>query len=307
MPKISIIMPVFNAEKYLNRAINSVLSQTIKDWELIIVNDGSTDSTFSICEKFTILDKRIKVIHKKNEGVAMARKTGIENAVGEYSIHFDSDDWAEPTMLEELYLKAKTEKADIVIADFFINEKDKQYISKQKPTVLAPNSILVDILQGKLFGALWNKLIRTELYSIYNATFYNNINYREDVLICAQILRNQNIEISYLDKPFYHYFANQNSITHKISRATYQNQIEFLKKINEILTDKQYNQAKDFTSLCIFLDGFINNCFTKEEIASEFKKNEYFALHYTKSLRWKLGYFLIKLGYYKLAHLFIKY
>lgn len=300
-------MPVYNAEKYLHRAINSILSQTMKEWELILINDGSTDSSGSICEAYTVQDKRIKVIHKKNEGVAIARKTGIENASGEYSIHFDSDDWADSTMLEELYDKAKIENSDIVIADYFINTNYKQYISKQKPTKLIPSSVLIDILQGKLFGALWNKLIRTNLYNMYNALFFKEINYREDMLICAQILQHSNISISYLNKAFYHYFINQDSITHKISRKTYQDQISFQKKLENILMDKQYESAKSFLALSIFTEGFINNCLTKQEIENEFKKHELAALYYSKSIRWRLGYLFIKLRFYKLAHILLKY
>lgn len=307
MLKVSIIMPVYNAEKYLHRAINSILSQTMKEWELILINDGSTDSSASICEEYTDLDERVKVIHKENEGVAIARKIGIENATGEYSIHFDSDDWAEPTMLEELYNKAKIENSDMVIADYFINTDYKQYISKQKPTKLISSSILIDILKGKLFGALWNKLIRTNLYNIYNASFFKGINYREDMLICVQLLQHLNIRISYLNKAFYHYFINQNSITHKISRKTYQNQILFQKKLESILTDKQFESAKNFLALSIFTEGFINNCLTKQETANEFKKHEFTAFHYSESFRWRLGYFFIKLHFYRLAHILLKY
>lgn len=307
MLKVSIIMPIYNAEQYLHRAINSILSQTINDWELILIDDGSTDSSSSICEQYAIQDKRIKVIHKMNEGVAMARDAGIKLAQGEYSIHVDSDDWIEPTMLKELYNKAQIDNADIVITDYYINSNHKQYISKQTPTSLDSNSILIEILQGRLFGALWNKLIRTSLYNTYTLQFFSKINYREDVLICAQILQHTNINISYLNKAFYHYFINQDSITHKITRKTYQNQICFQKKLDEILIDKRYQEAKNFSALVIFTEGFINNCLTKQEIAHEFKKNESTAFHYSKGIRWRLGYFLIKIGYYKLAHTLLKY
>lgn len=307
MLKVSIIMPIYNAEKYLHRAINSILSQTMNDWELILIDDGSTDLSYSICEQYATQDRRIKVIHKINEGVAMARKMGIENAIGEYSIHFDSDDWAESTMLEELYNKAKVENVDIVIADYFVNSNKGQILCKQEPTFLQPNNILLDIFDNKLFGALWNKLIRTNLYKKYNAKFFHGINYCEDVLICAQIMKHQEVKITYLGKAFYHYYINQTSITHTITRKVYESRKSYQQKLNEILTDKIYDKSKKISSLNIFVEGFINKCLSKQEINTEFKKNEYTAFHYVKSLRWFIGYFLIKIKCYSIAHKFIQY
>lgn len=307
MSKVSIIMPIYNAEKYLHRAINSVVSQTMKEWELILIDDGSTDSSASICEYYMKQDKRIKAIHKKNEGVAIARKVGIENATGEYSIHFDSDDWAKANMLEELYKKAKEKNADIVIADYFTDIAGKLILCKQKPSSLQPNNIIIDIFNSKLFGALWNKLIRTNLYQKYNVKFFHDINYCEDILICAQIMKHQEVKITYLNKAFYHYYINQNSITHKITRKVYENRKLYQQKLNEILTDKRYDKAKKVSSLNVFVEGFMNKCLSKQEIASEFKKNEYAAFHYTRSPRWLIGYFLIKIKCYAIARKFIQY
>lgn len=300
-------MPIFNAEQYLSKAINSIISQTLKDWELLLIDDGSNDLSPQICDRYSLKDSRIKVIHKNNEGVAMARKTGIELAQGEYSIHVDSDDWIEPTTLEELYRKVQSENADIVISDYFINENNKQILSKQCPKTSNPNFILIEILNNTLFGALWNKLIRTDLYKKYNAKFFQDINYCEDVLICAQLLKHSEIKVVYLNKAFYHYRINYNSITHNIARKDYETRKRFQIKLNEILTDNIYIKSKQISALGIFIEGFINNCLTRKEIHDEFIKNQYAAFHYVKSSRWLLGYLFIKFGWYKLAHLFIKY
>lgn len=196
MEKISIIMPVYNSEQYLDRAIKSIISQTFSEWELLLIDDGSQDNSLKICDKYAIIDSRIKIFHKtQNEGVAMARKTGIDNAKGEYSIHFDSDDWAETTMLEELYNKAKTENADIVITDYYVNTDKSQEIHKQKPTSTIPIQTLQDIFDNKLLGSLWNKLIRTKLYKEYQAKFFKGINHCEDLLILVQLLQINNLHI----------------------------------------------------------------------------------------------------------------
>ena len=119
-PKISVIVPVYKAEDYLHRCVDSILVQTFTDFELILVDDGSPDGSGVLCDKYAQIDKRVKVIHKENGGVASARQCGIDNACSEYTIHADPDDWVEPNMLEELYNKAKESKADMVICDFCI-------------------------------------------------------------------------------------------------------------------------------------------------------------------------------------------
>lgn len=318
--KISVIIPVYNAEKTISNIIETLLSQTFKDFEILLIDDGSTDNTATICDEYAATYKHnnsspspiIRVFHKKNEGVAMARQLGVDNANGEYSIHVDADDWVDPTMLEDMYNKATDENADIVITDYFINKKafnsdKKEILCIQKPSSTNSQQILIDILENKIFGALWNKLLRTKLYQKYNAKFFYDINYCEDILIWAQILKHKNIKICYLNKSYYHYFINPNSITHRFNRKSYETRRAFAIKLNEILTDYKYNQAKQITNLSVFTEGFINNCLTKTEIKEEFKKNAHTAFHETKSLRWKLGYLMIKLRLYTIAHKLIQY
>ena len=117
-PKISVIVPVYKAEHYLARCVDTLLAQTFDDFEVILVDDGSPDNSGAICDEYALKDKRVRVIHQPNAGVSMARQKGLDNARGEYVIHADPDDWVEPDMLKELYAKAKEEDADMVICDF---------------------------------------------------------------------------------------------------------------------------------------------------------------------------------------------
>ena len=103
---VSIIVPIYNAEKKLRRCVESILSQTFSDFELILVNDGSIDNSLKICEKYALNDKRIKIISQENKGIVSARKKGIENSTGEYIIFVDSDDWIDLKMVDKLYNKA---------------------------------------------------------------------------------------------------------------------------------------------------------------------------------------------------------
>ncbi|GMO20122.1 MAG: hypothetical protein Pg6A_06940 [Termitinemataceae bacterium] len=120
IPNVSVIIPVYNAEKYLHYCINSILKQTFENFELLLIDDCSKDKSLEICKKYSQTDKRIKVYHKEiNEGTAQARKTGISNAAAEYVIFVDNDDWIEPEMLEKLYCKAVTKNYDMVFCDFY--------------------------------------------------------------------------------------------------------------------------------------------------------------------------------------------
>ena len=120
--KISIIIPVFNVENYLKRCLDSILAQTFREFQVYIVDDGSTDQTGVICDEYAKKDKRITVIHKQNEGVSIARNTAIEMATGEYFLFFDGDDHVEENCLEELYEAAVHQNADAVLYGYYLEE-----------------------------------------------------------------------------------------------------------------------------------------------------------------------------------------
>ena len=115
---VSIIVPIYKAEKYIRQCLDSILAQTYTKWEAILVNDGSPDNSGKICNEYANKDNRFRVIHQQNGGVSVARQTGLDNVTGNYIIHCDPDDWIDPNMLEDLISKAKEENADMVICDF---------------------------------------------------------------------------------------------------------------------------------------------------------------------------------------------
>ena len=127
--KVSIIMPVYKVEAYVGRAIESIQAQTLKEFEFLIVDDGSPDKSGAICDEYASKDPRIQVIHKENGGAPSARNTAIDVAKGKYMYFMDSDDWAEPTMLEDMYRLAERDNAQLVVAGFFIDTyySDKEY------------------------------------------------------------------------------------------------------------------------------------------------------------------------------------
>jgi len=237
-PIISIIVPIYNQEKVMRKCLDSILKQTFLDWECILVDDGSTDHSGEICDEYARLDNRIKVIHKKNGGVAMARQTGVDHSIGEYTIHADPDDYVEPTMLEDMYAALKEQHADILVCDFIVDYiNGGQAYVKQDPGSNDISVLIEKILTGKLHGSLWNKLAHRSIYYQLGARFYEGLNYCEDVLIWCQ-LENSKMNVGYLPKSYYHYTENIGSITHKVDQKLYSLRKKFVNKLDVVISNK---------------------------------------------------------------------
>ena len=131
MPEISIIVPVYNVEKYLPRCVDSILNQTFTNFELILVNDGSTDRSGIICDQYKKRDNRIKVIHKTNEGVSKARNIGISEAKGRYIEFIDSDDWIERSLLEDTLKQIRIDNSDIIFFGLLYEDEDDNLIKEK--------------------------------------------------------------------------------------------------------------------------------------------------------------------------------
>lgn len=218
-PAISIIIPVYKAEKYLRRCLDSYLSQTFQDWQVVLVDDGSPDRSGIICDEYAKNDSRFLVIHQSNGGVSVARQTGIDNAIGDYTIHTDPDDWVEPSMLQDLYQKALHDNADMVICDIIWDRPTGVTIDRRPPSSLVAQDVLIGMFTSKIFGSLCTKLIKRSLYEKYNVSFPPQMSLAEDMYVLASLLKHD-IKISYLDNAYYHYVIgdNQNAVSQKISQ-----------------------------------------------------------------------------------------
>lgn len=217
MVKISIIIPVYNTEKYLERCLESILNQEIKEIEVIIVNDGSPDNSYLIIERYRKKDKRIKVISKINGGLSSARNAGIKIAKGEYILHIDSDDWIEDGYFKETYEKAKRNNLDILVSDFmtvFENNK-KKYIKDLKISsseVISGKEYIKLFFDNKIYPAVWNKLIKRELYIKNNILHPENISLGEDLAVTPRLAFYAD-RIGKINKAYLNYLKNENSIT----------------------------------------------------------------------------------------------
>ena len=203
---ISIIVPVYNAESTIEKCLKSIKNQTFTDFEVILIDDGSSDNSGVICDKYSNEDSRFRVFHQKNNGVSCARQAGIEKAQGEYVIHADPDDWVEETMLEDLLKMAIDTNADVVLCDYYIN--DNIYV-KQQPSNLHHEVVLKELFQH-LHGSCCNKLLRRECYEFFKVQFPKDLCYCEDLVFWVKLLKHP-LKITYLPKAYYHYIQHQNS------------------------------------------------------------------------------------------------
>lgn len=213
--KISVIVPVYNTSKFLKKCLDSILDQSLKEIEIIIVNDGSTDNSLEIIKTYYEKDKRIKVINQKNMGLSGARNSGIKLAKGEYILHIDSDDWIEKDYLKDMYELAKKEGADIVISDFYMDymERKIEYIiDQEKNSILDKEECLNRISYLNSYPAVWNKLFKRELYIKNKIEHPLNISLGEDLGTTPKLIYFSN-KIVKLNKAYVHYIQNATSIT----------------------------------------------------------------------------------------------
>ena len=210
MPIVSVIVTVYNVENFLPRCLNSILSQTFTDFELLLIDDGSTDNSGRMCDDSVASDRRIKVVHKHNGGSSSARNVGLDLAQGDYIAFIDSDDWVEPRFLEELVGKANAE-TDIVICEFSHEFKNR--------TVITDNSLIMDgkipYLRNQIFcgfTSACNKLFKRQLIK---ALRFEPMRYSEDFIFSIKALcMAQNIE--YVNESLYHYDrTNESSVMHQ--------------------------------------------------------------------------------------------
>ena len=212
---ISIILPIYNTEPYLCRCLDSIRAQTFAEWECICIDDGSTDGSSAILTEYAAKDSRFTVIHQKNRGPAAARNTGFARVRGEYFICMDSDDWAEPDYLEQLYRAAKAADADIAVCNATVISKEKIEIIRF-PVTDMPDPVC-SLLSDEFRSWLWVKLFRTELFAVHGITWIEGLDMMEDVLISVKAFYFAK-KTAYVDKALYHYnCTNEQSVSIRLS------------------------------------------------------------------------------------------
>ena len=243
--KLSIIVPVYNAEKFIDRCMRSIYAQTFKDYEIILVNDGSKDNSAKICKKYAEKDDRVIFIDKENGGAGSARNAGIEKASGEYLAFPDVDDWFEPDMYEELYKKAKSGDFDMVFSGVnnYTNFKwelkyrstetcgDKEYFNKED----CRKNVMEFFPTTTIFDVPWNKLYKREV-AIKNNVRFADTRRCQDAMFNIDFY-NASDKIASVDKAFYNYIENtQEAVDRKFPKNYIDIVVIYCSHLKEILT-----------------------------------------------------------------------
>lgn len=204
-PLVSVLVAVYNVDKYLSKCLESIINQTYINLEIIIVDDGSIDTSLSICKDYEKKDTRIKVISKKNEGLSSARNIAIECANGQYIYMTDSDDYLLPDMIKTLVTLLLNNKADIAVCDYYVNLIDKNRYEK-KVNVMNSSEILPDLLLDRISSQVWNKIFSKEI--IKSIRFPANM-VAQDIGVMHLFFANAN-SVVFTNEKLYVYIANRN-------------------------------------------------------------------------------------------------
>lgn len=310
-PAISVIIPVYKAEAYLSRCVDSFMAQTFADFELLLVDDGSPDRSGEICDEYAAKDSRIRVFHKENGGVATARQCGVDNAHGEYVIQADPDDWVEPDMLEVIYRKAKDENADMVIFDFIMEYEDSRVYTVQRPLSLD----YMDVCRGlfyNLFPNTWNKMVRRDVILRNHVAFHPKLRYAEDLYFLLGFLM-QPVRVSYVNRAFYHYdkYTNTNALTKNYSPDMFRYDMETVRFFDELVKGSYIEEhAHHDRIMSAIRKAFYSRIFSSgefKELCSSYAESVKYMIEHTSGISSKdrlfftLMYYSCK-GYYSVAY-----
>ena len=252
MKLLSVIVPVYNIEEYIERCLTSIIQQDFDDMEIIVVNDGSTDGSLKIVYEIATKDQRIKIVDKANGGSSSARNAGLRIAQGKYVLHIDGDDWIEQGYLRDVCSLAEREDLDIVVTDFFM-DWNYEYIDYKREAWALPKKIFLaeEYIENFFltsFPAVWNKIFKRSLYTDNNIWYPEHITNGEDLATTPRLIYYAK-RIGRIERAYVHYVQRDNSITYSMKEK---------KKFEDLLKVKEFLQE--------FFDGKEPNCFIEWKI-----------------------------------------
>lgn len=310
-PKVSIIIPVYNVERYIERCARTLFAQTLDDLEYIFVDDCSPDNSIDVMlqvlEEYSIRKPQVKLIrHRINQGVSRSRQDGLDAATGEYIIHCDPDDWVELDMYEQLYTKAKETDADIVGCDYISETSENNNEIIQNFRLSKIQSVKAILNADGLDSYLWERLVKREFIEREQLKFPNKVSLFEDMYFTIKMhLKTE--KIAKLDKPLYHYWESNNiSLAKRKTNESIDSQIRALDMIwNEIKFDRRIIKAFNYRKI-VTLQSLITRIefYDPQKWINLTKDISIFNFPSLKSMispilirngLWRLNYMLIKL------------
>lgn len=277
--KISIMIPVYNTSKFLEKCLRSIMVQSLKEIEIICVNDGSTDSSLKILEKLAKEDKRILIITKENGGLTTARNTALKKSQGKYCLNIDSDDWIGQGYLEDIYKRAEKDDLDITISNIifdFINKPEKNYIVNDldinDEKIITGKDYIEIFFNGNGRGYTCNKLIKRELYIKNNLWYDEEIFLLEDVEI-LMMLSYYAKKIGKLNKAYYHYIQGENNGSQKKKVAGLYDISICMNKLTEFYSQHNENEIVNLIKQDKYihlLSRIVENDYLEKEKYKEF-------------------------------------
>ena len=281
MTAVSIIIPVYNVEKYLEKCLDSALSQSLKDIEIVLVNDGSKDSSPQICEKYANNDTRIKLIHQENAGLSAARNTGLANSSGEYILFLDSDDYICSDACEKLYEAAKELDCDIVAANEIkvINGKEvpgERRKLPEKKVVSGREFYVTSLRLGGISPCVQFSLYRRSFIEQARLHFKVGIFHEDELWTPQALLKAQ--RLACLDLPFYYHLCRDNSITQTKDQT--KNSLDMLETCRELYP---LFQAEDSCSRKYLMDNLCTSFLSAVYVGKRTDESRSFALKTAKS------------------------
>lgn len=311
--KVSVITPIYKVEAFIKRCATSLMEQTLLEVEYIFVNDVTPDNSIKILEdvvaRYPERKEQVRIVHHgANKGLPAARNTGLELATGEYIFHCDSDDYVEPTMLEELYRAAKTQDADIVWCDWYLTfAKNERYM--KQPSFSTPMEALKAMLSGVMKYNVWNKLVRRSLYTDNEISFPGGYGMGEDMTMMMLFAKAK--RVTYIPKAFYHYVKlNTNAFSQTYSEKHLMELKHNVERIADYLSKLLGDSVKEELAYFKLESKFpflISNDFRKYKLWGEWyaEANEYILKNHNISLRsrwlqwcaWKGQWWVVRLHY----------
>ena len=290
MPEISVIVPVYKVEPYLRRCVDSILAQTFTDIEVILVDDGSPDGCPIICDEYTQRDKRVKVIHQKNQGVSAARNAGLDwvfaNSDSQWISFVDSDDWVHPRFLEHLHRAAVENNVSVSICEYQVEEiftdykGNIEYLARKYKTI----ELYSDQKYNGILGVCWNKLYNKSI--IMKKRFSEVLAYSEDVVFENSVLVEVDA-IAVLKGKLYYYYMNSESATHqKYTSKEIAGVLALQEQCEKFEAENRHEMAKACRiKVLIKFSSYIDRCgnspeqlenqkFLRRELRKELSKNK---------------------------------